>query len=259
MVAREKEDPRPVFCDRLRNIGVTARPAGNVRALDNRSGRTARWWVVDVGEGVLIWEENEWLVDVAEGPVRQVLIWESYDDGGRAVGAEECGGTKADREIRYLVPDSRIEPSFPGYGREIHSVREKRFPIFGPVDGVRWEGRKNKSLLSMDWKEVPNPAFWAEVVNRLSEDNSIRSAIAEGKRDLIIRTDFRRGRGGWRDDGGGGYWVLTEGAWGDTGNYKFVVPKLVDEVRKRAPSRLRWDCFQAVAKHLLATSSVINE
>ena len=85
----EKGDPRPRFCDYLRALGVKARPAG-------RNEQAA-------GGG------DEWLIDVAEGPIRHVLIWQEYFFGWPD---DRDPADSANRKISYLVPDSRIGPNF---------------------------------------------------------------------------------------------------------------------------------------------------
>ena len=53
-------DPRQRLCDHLRYIGVAASP-GNIT-------NTNQIWP----------QETRWLVDIAEGPIRHVLVWEEY-------------------------------------------------------------------------------------------------------------------------------------------------------------------------------------
>ena len=50
----EEGDPRPSLCARLGQLGVRARPAGRKK-------------------------RGEWLIDVAEGPIRQILISNHFD------------------------------------------------------------------------------------------------------------------------------------------------------------------------------------
>ena len=198
-----KWDPAQEFCAHLRAIGVDARPAGPpIRE---------RWG-----------EEGEWRIDIAWGPIRKVLIWQSIDDEGDS----------ARREISYLVPDSRIRRNLANRG-SIRTTRIRRLPILGPVMGVRWKP-----------EDRPHEPFWSEVVGRLSEDNSTMAAIAEGKRDLTIRLDLVRG-----------CWVLTEGAWNEYPNWTLSVPKLESTVARRAPSHRQWEAFRAIAHHLLATAT----
>jgi len=75
----EKGDPQLALCARLRSFGVDARPG-------TKSVH---------GSGV-----SEWLIDITEGPISQVLIWENFDQ------AMSEGPDSAKRGIAYFGPDS---------------------------------------------------------------------------------------------------------------------------------------------------------
>ena len=78
-------DPRQILCDHLRSIGVEARPGD----------------VTQEGEGGP--RLTTWIVDVAEGPIRHVLVWERFQ-----IASSESAPDRAERGFSYLVEDSRI-------------------------------------------------------------------------------------------------------------------------------------------------------
>ena len=150
---------------------------------------------------------DEWVIDVAEGPIRQVLISNEFD----RLGEEYV------RRIDYLVPDSRFGLSFSRRG--VHYV----------VAFSKEEGDEEFYILT------------AEVISRLNQ----AKAIAKGIRELIVRVDPDHS-----------CWVLTEGAWREHETHGLISagePNLADAVVERAPSRLQWNHYQAIASRLLAT------
>ena len=188
----DEGDPRAVLCAHLRGLGVKARQAGHVTHLSSFS------------------QVTEYTIDVVEGQIPQILIWEEYNLAGWG------GDDYASREIRYLIPDSRIGQDF-------------------SIGGVHGD--------SVGWKEdiSEESAFWAELISRLTQDESVTAALVGGKRDLRIRADDEHG-----------CWVLTEGTWTDSEPPFGKVCSTADAVGKHVPSRLRWDGYQAIASHLLA-------
>ena len=163
------------MCARLRRLGVDARPAGS------------KQWV------------EEGLIDVAEGPIRQV--WMSH----RLLNTYgDFSHDETETRIDYLVPDSRIGPNFSTRG--VHFV------------GGRWEEEtkdKKRSKVS-----------WAELMSRLSQDNSVYE-----RPNLEIRVDPERS-----------CWVITEGARGG-----------IDPA-----SSLQWNLYQRIASHLLAAAVLVD-
>lgn len=166
---------------------------------------------------------GKYVVDVTENPIRQILIREERHNPGGDV------RLSARREIKYLIPDPRIKPGFPKKGA--HSTRVRRFlGVFGPVVGLRWENVWGKETI------------WNEIANRLNLDDSLIETQLRGEIGLTISVDPNNS-----------YWELTEGAWEDEEGLFSVIPKLVDVIAEHTPSRLRWDCYESVAQHLLAT------
>ena len=100
MVNYEEGDPRPALCARLGRFGVRARPAGRKKKGVTSGG-------------------DEWPVDVAEGPIRQVLILNHFNPEMWG------GGDYVVRRIDYLVPDSRIGPHSSGRGVQFVRVRSE--------------------------------------------------------------------------------------------------------------------------------------
>ena len=189
------------LCAHLRHIGVDARPAGVQRKWLRRQ------------------EVQEWLIDIGERPIRQVLITHFGNKGGPPGGAPRSWGGRID----YLVPDMRISPNSSKGG--VYPVREKK-GFLGPKVRVRW---KKEMFVKT------NRIFWPEVISRLTEDDSLSAVIREREQDLKIRVDPDRG-----------CWVIMDVSWRDPmGNFAVAVAK-------RAPSCRQWDSYQAIARHLLA-------
>ena len=138
-------------------------------------------------------ERGDWQIKVAEGPIRQIEIWEELRLGGTAEGDY----SEARRGIRYIIPDPRTGPGLLKFGGAIKSIRIRRPRLIGPVAEVRWE----HSSAMPTWQ----PEFWTELTDLLNQDTSVKRGIAVAKRDLLVYAD--RGRGGC--------WVLTDGVWDD--------------------------------------------
>ena len=171
--------------------------------------------------------KSSWPVDVTEGLIRQITIRESF------VADFYESGTWADRQIEYLVPDPRIASDIPE--RRARSSRRRRWlELFGPVVGVRW--------VRDSWSQL---GLWDDIINRLNQDESLNREVAGTGRDFAVRADPSQG-----------CWVFLE-ALTDR-NPKDLYPRggdmtsLVDSVARRTPSPLQWDCYQAIAKCLLA-------
>ena len=181
---------------------------------------------------------RERLIDLDEGPIRQVLIGDLYIGGQPANPYHPIAYHKWARSINYLVPDPRIEPDFSS--RSIQSTAVRR-GFGGPGIGHRWKVKEGND-------KKKNRALWAEVISRLNQDGSLTAGIAEANRRsesrLIIRVIPSRG-----------CWAITH-TWDDVETSRPFgspsPPNLADSVAKHVPSRLEWDCYQAIAEHLLA-------
>lgn len=181
----EEGDPRPALCARLGQLGVRARPAGREKR------------AVDFGYG--------WLIDVAEGPIRQVLISNIHDFG-------YDGPSEIVRRIAYLVPDSRVGPNFLRRGV--------------PLVVVPSEAGVKRLLVG------------AEAIGSLNRFT--KATAGEGAKVSY--------------DPDQSCWWLTEGVWREREIPHWThgrEPNLVDGVAARAPSRLQWDGYQAIARQVL--------
>jgi len=201
----EEGDPRPVFCARLGRLGVRARPAGRKKR--------------GVGGG------DEWLIDVPEGPIRQVLISNLLDPEGYGAYSEFV------RRIDYLVPDSRIGPNFSRRG-----VNSVVVPWIWSDDEIFEYVRITGHHFTGGFNSVR-----AEAISRLSR---FTEAAAKDK-GVTVRFDPDRS-----------CWWLTEGVWREREIRHWTgldarQPNLADAVAERAPSRLQWNGYQAIASQVL--------
>lgn len=167
-------------------------------------------------------ETDQWLINVAQGPIRQVVMW-SYT-------RYAVTDTESDRQscgIDYLVPDPGMGYLVPyrqqGLAPMVRSVLVRRFPVFGAIIGVRWKELEGRHRLP------------SGVISRLRQDNSVKGAIAESERDIDIGAHF-------------GCWVLSthRGDRAVLGGPRGILEEL-------GPTRRRWDCYLAIAQYLLAT------
>ena len=99
------------------------------------------------------YERDEW-VWLERGPIRWARL---YLHGGSHRG----GGWY---RVEFYVPDSRIQSGF-GLHSSFHSTRQKSFPLFGWVVGVKWKAR--------GW--TSDPDFGSGVTNRLDREPVERS------------------------------------------------------------------------------------
>ena len=90
----------------------------------------------------------------------------------------------------------------------------KSFPLFGRVVGVKWKAR--------GWPADRD--FGSRVTNRLDQDAAIPEAITTGRYDVLIEPSPHLA------------------SW-----------KLFQFEAYRGWTRSRWDCYEAVAQHLLDT------
>ena len=157
--------------------------------------------------------ESLGVIDVATGPIRWVGVKKEYEWWG--------GGESGDRVgvwyMEYGVPDSRLGPTFPEV--RIESQRVRRFFV-GKVVDVRFTG--DDSGLGL--------------IDRLAIDVSLRKPIMEFRRLEL-----------------GAYpahhcWIISS-AYVNKG---FMLPRMW-KGRTVAPSPQQWNCYQAIARHLLET------
>lgn len=130
------------------------------------------------------------------------------------------GGHENSKNI-YLVPDSAISTNLHARWCRIECAIVKAVPLFGRRVGVRWEGQQD------------------EIISRLNEDTLLNHSLLESKTGLIIKSNISCG-----------YWAITsKDSYGDRLLSQFI-PK-----REPPPSSTHWDCYKAIARHLLDFSA----
>ena len=115
--------------------------------------------------------------------------------------------------VEFYVPDPRVEAGF-GPPSRVYSSRVKSFPIFGRAVGVKWKAR--------GWPA--DSEFGSMITNRLERDTLIAEAITAAGYDVLIEPS------------------PDLASW-----------KLFQFEPYMGWSRARWDCYEAVAQHLLDT------
>ena len=114
----------------------------------------------------------------------------------------------------YGVPNPRLGPASPEM--HIYSVRKKNFPLVGKVVDLHWKGR--------GWYYTPAPVKnqGLRIIDRLKSDILIKHPLIKESYDVKIHAS--------RDHG---CWIIS--------------------TETRGPvSEDLWNCYQAIARHLLA-------
>ncbi len=122
-------DERDEFCAHLQSIGIEAQMAPRGRAEEGIArSRRRSLGVIDIVEGPIRWVN----VTIQTAPNYLDTTW--GDEG---------------YYLMYGVPDPKVRSGFPAVRLEAKSVYESvpdrrwwflKFPVLGPVIGVRWEG-----------------------------------------------------------------------------------------------------------------------
>ncbi len=159
-------------------------------------------------------------IEIFEGPIRWI----------------EFGLTDPDYDtdqysISWLVPDPRIGADFPKIA--IRSVRGKKFPLIEPVKEVRWEPYDDEDFedIKVTQRDLD---FNSYVADRLIQREDVTTAIISDGKDIRISVDPEER-----------HWLVGK-EWG------LSAKPLADRAS-------RYECFQAVAKALLAMSMPESE
>lgn len=182
-------DPRMEFLSGLRNLGLDAEMAPRGHRLENSRGGGSLG-VINLGEGLIRWVN---------------LLKVTYGDGGDYYYAD------------YGIPDRRLTPDY-AHQIRLRSRKVRRYPIFGSVSSVRWEGQ-----------DAP-----FQVLAQLNGDTELPVGLATAP-DVRIWAD-----GEYR------YWVITTPA-----GHKSILSILHLGGRILVPKRHLWDCYRRIAECLL--------
>ena len=189
---------------------------------------------VDVHWTDLKWfhQELSWHMSMPGNPyLSGVVIESSYSPPGYGMDWDTI-----DWSVRYLAADSRIGPAFPKL--LLYPIRVRKVPIFGKVVEVRW----TVSKLKPEVQRLFAP-FTVEVVRRLSKDRTLMGKFPKGKLGVEIVADSHDS-----------CWVLhvsnSKTLITQDDEDRFATSKVIKAL---APTRVQWDCLQAIARHLLET------
>jgi len=120
-----------------------------------------------------------------------------------------------DQWAHFYLPDSRIKVDDPGI--RIRLVPVKSFPLFGRIKGVRWGPSYVDSA----------KGFSQRVADSLNRDpNVMQRMLSSGLVNYCVSTE--PGNGWWKMGEHGDHWAGRE--W----------------------SKPLWDCYEVIARHLLA-------
>ena len=162
------------------------------------------------------------VIDIASGPIRWVNIKKSE-------GAAPSIGLNTVWRTEYGIPDPNIGVTFPAV--HIESALVKHIPLIGEVIDLAWKGddvvfpviKRLTGDDSLRQFESDHYALTNEVIKRLTGDDALRE-FKYDYYELTIETYPKHG-----------CWMLTvKGA--------------------PVPSGMHWNCYQAIADHLLAVS-----
>ena len=123
----DPRDPSRVLCDHLRSIGVEAEPGGPQPDYDR--------------------PEIKWRLDISEGLIRHVLIWnEEY--------FSDAGPDRADRGFSYLVEDPRILANL--------AEREEGEVAFFEIPGDFWQDTGGPGIVESVRRHAPSRLQWED-------------------------------------------------------------------------------------------------
>ncbi len=180
------------------------------------------------------------VIDITEGPIRWVNV----------TSATSAWGPGEDIDMPdylvYDIPDPRVGPGFQKVRVKVVSVKKSHVRSGSPWWKYRALQRFGKVI---EWRWEGND-FGLGIVDRLSQDVSIASAITDGHRP-------------WETHGRL-WWFLTvqevnprDGpveirAYPDRSCWMLTVRDAL------TPSRREWDCYQSIASRLLGTPLPVN-
>jgi hypothetical protein len=134
----------------------------------------------------------------------------------------------------YVVPDSRVRSG--GY-LELRSARKRSASVYGRVIDLFWTANFVGTRVFVNPEEEWDEDMEERLVDRLNNDAVLKTNLIKLNEDITIRSvpNF------W-------CWAISSGSYQESG--------LSYELKRLAPSREQWECYEAIARHLLVASAV---
>lgn len=133
----------------------------------------------------------------------------------------------------YIVPDNRVRSG--GY-LELRSARRRSASVYGRVIDIDWTANFVGTRVVVSPEEEWDNDMEERLLDRINNDNTLKANLKQLNEDITVRSvpNF------W-------CWAISSGSHQEGG--------LSYEHQSLAPSREQWDCFEAIAWHLVETSA----
>lgn len=158
------------------------------------------------GIGVDWLGKSQGLIEIRDSPIRWVNVREEIRTAATDAGPGTASVVSTSYYVECGVPDPQVTPSYDKL--RIRTVRVKRFPLFGRVSDLRWEGDD----------------LGLGLLNQLNGDISIKGSVLQSQ-DLRIRAYSEHK-----------CWLIS-----------------TTEGTALLPSAELWNCYQAIAQHVLVS------
>ena len=133
----------------------------------------------------------------------------------------------------YVVPDSRVRSG--GY-LELRSTRKRSASVYGRVIDLYWTANFVGTRVVVNPEEEWDDDMEERLLDRMNNDAALKTGLIKLNEDITIRSvpNF------W-------CWTISSGSYQESG--------LSYELKRLAPSREQWDCYETIARHLLEASA----
>jgi len=132
----------------------------------------------------------------------------------------------------YVVPDSRVRSG--GY-LELRSTRKRSASVYGRVIDLFWTANFVGTRVVVNPEEEWDNDMEERLLDRMNNDAVLKTNLIKLDEDITIRSvpNF------W-------CWAISSGSYQESG--------LSYELKRLAPSREQWECYETIARHLLEAS-----
>jgi len=132
----------------------------------------------------------------------------------------------------YVVPDVQVRSG--GY-LELRSARVRDASVYGRVVDLRWTANFVGTRVAAASGQGRDEEAESDLLRRVTEDVALKEGLIGLNEDITVRSVPNY----W-------CWAISSGSYQEGG--------LGPKSRRLAPSREQWDCYQAIARHLLEFS-----
>ena len=133
----------------------------------------------------------------------------------------------------YITPDSRVRSG--GY-LELRSARRRSASVYGRVIDIDWTANFVGTRVVVNPEEEWDEDMEERLLDRINNDTFLKTNLIQLNEDITVRSvpNF------W-------CWAISSGSYQESG--------LSYEQKKLAPSLEQWQCFEAMARHLVEVSA----